>query len=273
MLKVLVSVVSVLGVTAAASATGVTVYSNSGGTGDLFTNAGGTNTGQAVGASGWYYNNVRNNGNVGINTTYARSGNGSVYMETTQGPGGASSKADIEFFASAAPNSNGNYGATSALGALSDLTAFSYEWYRDSVSTNDALQHPALRLQVYSPVTLEVGYLIFERAYNGGGAVPTNTWTFEDIMGSNSFLWGSSTLFNNYTTSLAQWMADSRNFLVIGVSAGVGSGWGAFRGAVDNITIGFGETSYTFNFEVVPAPSAAALAGLAGLAATRRRRR
>ena len=93
MSRVIWCAAAVLGVSSAASATGVTVYSNGGGSGDMFTNAGGTNTGQAVGTSGWYYNNVRNNGNVGINSTYARSGNGSVYMETTQGPGGASSKA------------------------------------------------------------------------------------------------------------------------------------------------------------------------------------
>ena len=68
------------------------------------------------------------------------------------------------------------------------------------------------------------------------------------------------------------------NYSVFGISSGVGSGWsGNFYGAVDNITLGFtGGTSTTFNFEVVPEPSSAALAltaGLAGLIEAIRRRR
>ena len=62
--------------------------------------------------------------------------------------------------------------------------------------------------------------------------------------------------------------------MIYGVSLGVGSGWGTYDGAIDNVTIGFtGAPVYSWNFEVVPAPASAGLLGLAGLAAARRRRR
>jgi hypothetical protein len=61
------------------------VYSNNPAPGDQFTNSGPLNQGQAVGTSGWYYNNVRNNGAVGIRTNYPFNGNGSVYMRTPTG--------------------------------------------------------------------------------------------------------------------------------------------------------------------------------------------
>jgi hypothetical protein len=84
-------------------AANITVYSNNSAPGDDFTNATGTNTnpltpGALLGASGWTYNNVRNNGHVGIRTDNPRSGNGSAWFNGTQGPGGASSKADLEYF-------------------------------------------------------------------------------------------------------------------------------------------------------------------------------
>ena len=72
------------------------IFSNNAAPGDSYTNAASANQGQALN-SGWYYNNVRNSGTVGVTDTYARSGNGSVFFNGTQGPGGASSKADVEF--------------------------------------------------------------------------------------------------------------------------------------------------------------------------------
>jgi len=257
----------------------VTVYSNSAAPGDAFTNGGASNTGQAVGASGWYYNNVRNNGVSGINNTFARSGNGSAYLSTPQGPDNPSSKADIEFLPAATANVNGNYSAGAALGRLADLTSFGYDWYRSSVSTNDPGQHPSLRLLVVSADLTQSGALVFERIYNGfGSSMPTDTWQSDDIFANRTTynLWSTGSLpgaFSNYSTTLQDWMSSPMNYYVVGISSGAGSGWGPFVGAVDNIAFGFNGNNTTYNFEVVPAPGAAALAGLGGLAALRRRRK
>ncbi len=44
----------------AGSASAQIVFSNNAAPGDSFTNASGSNQGQAVGSTGWYYNNTRN---------------------------------------------------------------------------------------------------------------------------------------------------------------------------------------------------------------------
>ena len=67
--------VAVATVSAPALAQTTTVTSPSG----LFTNPTPVNaTGPGAAYDTWYANNVRNNGAVGITTTYARSGNGSI---------------------------------------------------------------------------------------------------------------------------------------------------------------------------------------------------
>ncbi|MGD9690113.1 MAG: hypothetical protein AB7K52_10715 [Phycisphaerales bacterium] len=279
------AVVSVIAIAGSAQAN--IVFSNSGAPGDAFMNAGPTTTGQALGASGWYYNNVRNSGVVGANVQYPRSGNGSVRMQTLFGPGGASSKADIEFFATAAANGAGNYGATSAITSLGNLGALSYEWYRASSSSNSVIQHPVIRVGVFDPQTNANGYLIFEREYNGGNgaAAPVDQWISEDIFGSNYRLWASgSTLPNNINgtmgpiqlydaRTIGDWRTQFPHYLVTTISLGVGSGWGPFDGAIDNVRYSIiGGPEFVDNFEVVPAPGAAALLGLGGLAALRRRR-
>lgn len=266
------------------TATADVVFSNNGGFGDAFTNASSTNTGQAVVGSNWYYNNVRNNGTVGINSTYARNGNGSVYFNAAQGPGGASSKADIEFFGSASANGAGNYGPTSGLGTLGSLNALSYDWYRDSSSGASQWLHPVIRLMVVDPDTLQAGYLVFEREVNNadfggpGAAAPTDQWVSEDVFGGNYRMWSTGSLPNTAlyynALHLGDWMANYGHYVVTGVSLGVGSGWGTFTGAVDNVSFGFeGGESYDFNFEVIPAPGALALLGMASLTAGGRRRR
>lgn len=273
---------------ALAPVAGATVVLSNGIGGDLFTNPGPSNTGQAVGASGWVYNNVRVDGEVGISGDYARSGNGSVRL-ATQGvaaPGTTNSKADIEYLGGATQLPGGNFAATASLGNFSDLSSMVYDWYRDSVSTNNAIQHPALRVLLAVPTLtgFVTGGLVFERAYNGGG-VSTDTWV-TDAIGATTNLWnfGLGLGFaadplgkGAYNTTLADWQSVlAPGTQIIGFSAGVGSGWGFFEGAVDNIGWTIADVTTTANFEVaaVPLPAGGLLliGGLALLGVAGRRR-
>lgn len=131
------------------------VYSNNPAPGDDFTNSGTVGASLPVGSSGWLYNNVRNNGHVGIRTDLPRSGNGSVWFKGEQGPSGNCSKADIEYW------------NLSGFGTLSNLTSLSYEWYRKSGSyTANSWLHPVLRIYITNADGSSKGCLVFERAYN-----------------------------------------------------------------------------------------------------------
>jgi hypothetical protein len=148
----------------------VTVYSQNLAPGDLFTNTGSTNLGLGFGNPNWVYNNTRGGGSVGIRNNHPRSGNGSVYFNSQSSTG----KADIEYFASPV-NASGNFAPnpfdpSSILGPLAQLTHLSYEWYRDGSSTAPVFLHPVLRLgilRVNSDNSINLGYLVFERVYNG----------------------------------------------------------------------------------------------------------
>lgn len=280
----------VIGGVCSASAMGAIVYSNNSAPGDAFTNATSTNTnpltpGAALGASGWFYTNVRNNGIVGVHNDLPRSGNGSARLQSTQGPGGLSSKADIEYYHQAA---TGNF----SMGTLGAMSTLSYDWYKKSTSA--ASQHAVVRLYIdgdgSAATTNDRGYLVFERGYNGG-SIPTDQWVSDDLFsyaGGGANLWQVAFGVANFDTAgnwqpISTWQSGftpspgGKTFngasVVYGLSLGVGSGWGTYDGAIDNVTIGFtGAPVYSWNFEVVPAPGAMALLGLGGLMATRRRR-
>jgi len=240
------------------------VYSNNPAPGDDVTYSGGHPFSPvSVRTSGWSYRNVWHNGRVGIRTDLPRSGNGSVWFKGTQGPSAPSSKADIEYL------------PTRPLGTLNDLSLLSYEWYRKSGTTYSAAAHlhPVIRLIVGD--TQPRGYLIFERAYNPGvSPVPTDTWV-PDTVGDATVLWASTGLRNYLSISepgsyktLADWKSLIGSYNVYGLSAGIGSGWGTFEGAVDNISYRFGSGPIvTTNFEVVPEPTTMALFGLGLLGA------
>jgi hypothetical protein len=286
MLRLALIAVALAGVSAARADT---VYPNNAG-GDVFTNPGPANAGQAVGSSGWYYNNVRNGGTEGINGTYPRSGNGSVQMG-----GPANAKADIEYLANGVKFGT-NYEATGSLGKFSQFSAMSYDWFRNSSSTNDARQAPALRILLDRDGNLATtgdrGGLVFEMVYNSAGGpvstdvwnsiavgAATNLWNFGLGLGNTYDLNGSGYAFDD---TLAQWQASSlmTNAVILGFSSGIGSGWnGTFDGAVDNIGWTIDGASRTTNFELaevtaIPEPGSLALvaAALTGLGLTLRRR-
>jgi hypothetical protein len=269
----------------------VTVNSQNPVPGDLFTNTGSTNQGQSFGNAKWVYNNTRGGGSVGIRNNYPRSGNGSVYFNST----GSSGKADIEYFFDP-QNSGGNFvpnqlNPNSILGTLNQLTHLSYEWYRASSSTAPNHLHPVLRLgilRVNQDNTFALGYLVFERVYNGFGAAPINSWQSDDIVSNNYKLWATVSLgfgnpndnINQVLKTIPDWVSAANavgaTLFVISVNAGIGSGWnGTFEGAVDNITFGFNGAYTTYNFEVVPEPASmvALGSGLIGLLGLRRRKR
>ncbi|MFN7173140.1 MAG: PEPxxWA-CTERM sorting domain-containing protein [Thermaurantiacus tibetensis] len=271
------------------AAASTTVFANNPAPGDAFANPGPTNQGQAVGATGWYYNNVRNNGTVGISTAKPRSGNGSVAFAS---PSGAA-KADIEFLANAV-NLGGNFFAAGTLGAFSALSGFGLDWYRDGTSTNPAVQHPVIRVLVDrdgNPLTPGDRFgLVFERAYN---ALPTLTdqwvtdtvtsatklWTF-GVFGFEADPMGFGSPYIPFGTWQSWLGANFPNAAIVGFSAGVGSGWvGNFTGAVDNVTWTIGGVTSSFNFEVTggvipePATWAMLIAGFGLVGGAMRRRR
>lgn len=268
-------------VAAAPAAASTTVYANAPAPGDSFTNPGGTNQGQAVGTSGWYYNNVRNNGVVGISSANPRSGTGSVAFASPDG----SAKADIEFLPNAA-NLGGNFVSVGSLGAFADLASFGYDWYRDGASTNPPVQHPAIRVLLDldgNLLTPDRAGLVFERAYN---SLPTLTdqWVTDLVTGTSN-VWSFGALgfaTGGYGVTLDSWKADPllANAVIVGFSVGVGSGWaGNFIGHADNVNWTIGTVTESWNFEVqsagvVPEPATWALLiagfGLVGAAARRR---
>jgi hypothetical protein len=247
--------IGLLAIPAMAASTVVVVTPNNP-AGDNFTNPIiGVDAIQPIGASGWYYNNVRTQTTIGITGDYPHDVTGSVYFNATSNGSSTQGKADIETFF-----------APSNYFSLSDLSSLSYDWYRDGSST--VAQHliPSLRLAIRSTDGLQSGYIVYEPVYNGGStAIPvtTDAWVTATIGGSTN-LWASgNTLPNNanignadtYTTTLAEWQSAPGNYLVTGISSGVGSGWnGTFTGAVDNITLNMANgDSTTYKFELAGA--------------------
>lgn len=244
------------------------VTSNNTAPGDNFTNAGPSNQGQPVGASGWYYNNVRAGGEVGVSTANPRSGNGSVaFFAPSNG------KADIEFLAGGGVNVGGNYFATGTLGTLADFESFSYEWYRDGSSTVGSHLHPSFRILLDADGDLgtvgDRGGIVFERVYNGL-PTPTDQWvtdTFSNTMNFWNFGLGLPFEHNidgldNQYDPLSVWQAGLPNATIIGFSMGVGSGWsGEFTGYIDNVSWTIDGVTSSYNFEVgaIPEPGAWAL--------------
>jgi hypothetical protein len=117
------------------------------------------------------------------------------------------------------------------------------------------------------------GGLVFERAYDVGGNAPTDQWV-TDLVGATTNLWSFGLGMPNpdalgglgYDKDLTYWKNLLGDASILGFSAGFGSGWGPFTGAVDNIGWTINRQTTTSNFETqgraVPEPASLALVGL-----------
>ncbi|MEO7083005.1 MAG: PEP-CTERM sorting domain-containing protein [Gemmatimonadaceae bacterium] len=207
----------------------------------------------------------------GITTTFARSGTGSAEIRLSD-----EGNSEADWLQNFATNR-----------ALSDITAFSFDWFVSSSSTTPAFTTPAMALMLSNG-----NYLVWEGAYNGySGGAPQNTWVSSDILNGNFWYTGSGAGECGYSTtyqSLALFNSDCLGGTgqVSGVDAFLGFGYvgKSFDGAVDNISYGFaGAKPTTFNFEpdsptVTPEPAtmslmASGLVGLGGVIGFKRRRK
>lgn len=209
----------------------------------------------------WGPANVRNAGTVAITTAKPRgtAPNNLGSLEFTQQT--SADKADYVQY----------WGVVSGR-TLGNIDALSYEWYRDSSSTNPALQVPALRI-AYLTANNESGYLIYEPGYTEfASTAPTNTWNSSNALNGNFWMraFGPGRTIDDYNVTLAEWQANadeegtpidddsdsdaphvlSASTNIVGIEVGIGSGWnGAFTGFVDNVAIGWGSDSVSANFE------------------------
>ena len=224
---------------------------------------------------GWDAANVRTGGSVAITCDEPNNGNGSLRFDTD----GTVAKADFEI---------NDY--TNTFGYLRDLSALSYDWYRDSSSTAAAHLGPVLRLFVYDPDGQHSGLLIYEQAYNNGTtALATDQWVSDDVTNANFWQrkYDPGTTIEVYNNTISDWLAPNTPYgfgedtVILGINVGVGSGWsGTFTGYVDNISMTVGQMTYDYNFEpeqcepVVPEPATIGLLSLGlGLVGVSRRRR
>lgn len=269
----------------AVSAQAQTVYSNNLTPGDYFTNAGGSAANQALtnGIGGGVvgtYRETKNGATVGINTTQARSGNGSAWFSAV---GNANSKSEVALSTAFSPA--GDSGGV--LGSFDSLSAFSADLYTQS--SNIGNQSAIVRLELFSATDGggRYGQLIFDTAWSPGhfGTFNYGTWNSVDMFANSGSTWlrassginaayGAGVGVDNGERTLADWMVQlgGKGYNVISINAGIGSFNGSFEGGVDNLGLGFGGNNKVYNFEVVPEPASICAIGLGALALIRRRR-
>jgi hypothetical protein len=265
-----------------------TVYSNNGGSGDNYGNAGSTALVTPItgytGSNGekFEYRETDNGGAAGINTNFARSGNGSAWIDAN----GTGSKAEIAV--STSFDSQGN--TTGALGSFDSLSAWSADLY--TASSTIANEAPIMRLELFSSkdgASSSYGQLVFDTAWTPGhfGTFTYGQWTSEDFFANASNIWlratsGINARYNPGTSTngertLADWISilDGKGYSVLSTNGGIGTiaGAGQYEGAIDNIGLGFGGANKVYNFEAVPEPTTMAALGLGIVAVIRRRKK
>jgi len=182
------------------------------------------------------------------------------------------------------------------LGLLASVSAFSYNWTvtQQGVGVVTA-QAPSLRLIVRDPVFNRRVELVWEDGEQALSAQQfvSGAGTLDTLYSGNFFSAGAGRVYA-FTGGLGRGLYNGGGVLipgsdsaqavgtlaqiigtpayVTGIVTGVGSSVGDFIGYSDTIRLAFnGGTDDTYNF-LVPSPTAAALLGLGGLAAARRRR-
>lgn len=210
------------------------------------------------GIAGWYYGDIRNSGTVGI----TRSNDRTSSEAATNYPGSSGS---LEFVLTGGSDKAGfnlYFDPTVTSIRLADIESMSYDWYRDSSSSNPAVQVPALFMWVDRDGDLNTADVVgikYETVYNDYPAgAPTNSWQTSTISDqTNLWSWnapGYAWVFYGYTLSF--WKSTYPDGVVIGIGVDAGSGWnGFFLGNVDFITIDLVGTDNDlfYDFQVAPA--------------------
>lgn len=265
---------------------GQTVFSNNLTPGDYFTNASATPANQMLsnfnGPNGEVatYRETKNGSTVGINTTMARNGNGSVWFSAN----GTGQKAEIAL--STSFNAIGD--STGSLGLFDSMSALSADLYTQSSSI--ANQASVVRIELFSATDGggRYGSLVFDTSWSPShyGTFAFGQWNNVNLMGNAGTTWlratsgintayGAGVGVDNGERTLADWMTQlgNKGYNVISVNSGIGTFDGSFEGGMDNLAIGFGGNTTTHNFEVVPEPASIAAIGLGAIALIARRRR
>jgi hypothetical protein len=143
--------------------------------------------------------------------------------------------------------------------ALSSINAISYSTYRDASSTANPVQVPALNLEVdFNGPNVAGGFttLVFEPVYNTNqGAVIPGQWQNWDAFANGTAVWWSTRdipgvcAFNCFVT-WNQILADNPNAVILG-GFGINQGGGnpGLIAAADTLTLGYGDTCVTYDFE------------------------
>ncbi len=214
----------------------------------------------------WHPANERSGGTSVITTTQADAhGGGGSLEQTLPAPTSPSPKTDFQIFSADTTFANGAglQAPSGGFGLLSEISALSFDWYRDSASTAAEHLTPALRVLVWDPADGTNGssyMLVWEGVYNGypaaSGPVPTDEWVAQDVVAGNFWripqyidgAWTGISACNSgpntcyyFNRGLDDW-GFSAGTVVIGLEVGLGSGWnGTYHSFADYVTLGFGE--------------------------------